>query len=301
MNTSCYSYKSFVIEDEVALGEVVDCCYILCMEGSERLKTVMDRLAFAPPCKNVIIQLNKGFKKCNKPNLKQQKSNYDLTDAYYHAFNHYNNIYKGVKKYQRVLVLEDDFVFTPIIKEKQTLVDLKKFLSENKKVDIIHIGYFLGINDPRWLLKSNNNFRKMIYAPTSHTVIYCKSFIDKFTKNYSSGKFPYDHFDKTFSSEYSNIWVYNKPLGVQAFVETENSSNWNIFGFNSSKQLFKGIEYFNLNKPDEPNTLFEGFKNVSKVCYITNLVVWTIILVLLLLLLSVSLKKLKCVKVIKRR
>lgn len=279
MNAGCYRYEEIDMKTNGYLGEIIDSAYVLAMEDSPRIKTILQRLQFAIPCRKVVIQYNKGYKHCYKPNLKKQKSLYDITDAYYHAFYHYkNNTPNG---YERVMILEDDFIFTPLIKEKKTLSDIKGIIS-SKKPDILQLGHVLSIYNPFFLFYSNYNFKKHLYAPSAHCVIYCKSFIDKFTSDYSIGKFPYDHYDKAFSIDYSNIWVYNKPLGIQPFENTENSKTWNILGINTTDFMLFFIERFKLNDKDDPKSLESGVIKINKINYTLNFLMWLVILVIII-------------------
>jgi hypothetical protein len=278
MNAGCYRYEVIDMKTNGYLGEIIDCAYVLAMEDSPRIKTILQRLQFAIPCRKVVIQYNKGYKRCNKPNLKKQKSLYDITDAYYHAFYHYKN--NTSKRYERVMILEDDFIFTPLIKEKKTLSDIKGIIS-SKKPDILQLGHILSIYNPFYLFHSNYNFKKHLYALSAHCVIYSKIFIDKFTGDYSIGKFPYDHYDKALSSEYSNIWVYNEPLGVQPCEKTENSNSWNIKGISITKLMLFFIDKYKLHDSNNPHAIEKGIKKINKLNYNLNFLIWLVILVII--------------------
>lgn len=276
MNPDSYYYNEIEFDTHGYLGDFIDCAYVLTMDNSKRVSTIRERLEFAPPCKKVIIQYNLGYKKSHKPNLPEQKSNYDITDAYYHALFHYNSNFKNQG---RVLLLEDDFVFTPEIKSPSTYKDIDNLL-KNEEADLIQFGHVISVYNPIWLIKNKYNFRRHMYAPVCHCVIYTMGFIDKFLKQYPKGEFPYEHFDKAHSSDYTkNFWVYDYPLAVQAFSRTENSQNWDILGIKTYDGLSIAIDTFNLNSTDNV-VLIEGFKKTNSFNYKANLLAWGLTLVL---------------------
>lgn len=276
MNPDSYYYDEITFDTSGYLGKFIDCAYVLTMEDSSRRYTIRERLDYAPPCRRVIIQYNKGYKKSAKPNLPEQKSYFDIIDAYYHALFHYNTNFKNKG---RVLLLEDDFVFTPEIKSSKTHTDIENILN-NEKVDLLQLGHVISVYNPTWLFRTRYNFRRHMHAPVCHCVIYSEGFIEKFLRQYPRGEFPYIHFDKAHSSEYcSNFWVYDYPLAVQAFSRTENSKNWDILGVKTYDGLSLAIDTFNLNTTDH-DALTEGFKKTNKFNYLANILGWGATLVL---------------------
>ena len=104
MNQHAYYYK-LIKFDKGIFDKYIDMVYILTMENSKRVTHYMTQLNKYKPLKNILIQYNKGFKKCNKK-LFKQNTIYDLNDAYYQAFlNAKNNNYKNI------IIFEDDFFF----------------------------------------------------------------------------------------------------------------------------------------------------------------------------------------------
>ena len=113
-----YYFKEYN-NDKGIFDTIVDITYILLMENSPREKSVLDNIHKFKLSKKVIIQYNKGFLNCKK-DLIQQTTNYDLSDAY-------NNVFIDSLKnnYNRILVLEDDFMFDDRILNKNTLKDIE--------------------------------------------------------------------------------------------------------------------------------------------------------------------------------
>ena len=103
-NKKCYKMQKYKFKNGM-FDRSCDCCYVLTMENSKRKKKYMRQLKIFHPHSLVKIQTNKGFKKCKKT-LREQKTPFDILDAYY-------NVFLDAKKnnYDHILVFEDDFFF----------------------------------------------------------------------------------------------------------------------------------------------------------------------------------------------
>ena len=140
-NSKCYTFKEINVSEGL-FDNVIDCCYVLVLEGSERESTINDRLSIMGyPCKKIRIQYNKGFRNCEKV-LKEQKTNYDIIDAN-------NNVFLDAKKnkFKNIMVLEDDFIFTDRVKNPEIIKDVEN-LFDSMDVNIFNLGPILFIYNP---------------------------------------------------------------------------------------------------------------------------------------------------------
>ena len=78
---------------------------------------------------------NQGYKKCNKNKYINGPSR-DLIDAYLQIFKH-----ARTEKYQNILILEDDFIFDPKIKDTFHQDNINSFVNKNKDTKFI---YYIG-------------------------------------------------------------------------------------------------------------------------------------------------------------
>ena len=96
----CYHYEKYHFEKGLL---DIDRTYIIHLEGNGRLDNIYKQLEEFHISKEVYILFNKGYKKCNK-NLEEQKSTFDLIDAFMTIFEHARDL-------DNILILEDDFFF----------------------------------------------------------------------------------------------------------------------------------------------------------------------------------------------
>ena len=124
-NTHCYNIKKNTYKNGF-LDSSVDATYIIHLRNNGRIEHIQEQLKEFQPTKNVYIVFNEGFKNCNKK-LIEQISYQDLTDAFLQCFKHANE-----NNYNNVLILEDDFIFNPDIKNFKNLQTINGFLNEKK-------------------------------------------------------------------------------------------------------------------------------------------------------------------------
>ena len=211
-----YSYRYEMIEsNEGMFDNYIDIVYILTMENSNRRKKYIEQINTFKPHKKILIQHNKGFKKCKKK-LYKQNSLHDLNDAYYHVFlNALENNYKNI------IIFEDDFFFDYTI-NKYIVDDIGNFINKNK-YHVYNLGNVFGIPIPTY----STHTRNLLFI-CSHGAIYnidyFNYYIDKYQNNMKCAN------DKIWNS--LNIIKYNyyKPLCFQLFTETENSNTWPLIG-----------------------------------------------------------------------
>jgi hypothetical protein len=200
----CYRFELLEFDD--CLFENVDATYILHLEGNGRLDHIYEQLNTYHPSKKVYIVYNKGFKQCKK-NLPEQKTNYDLIHANMMAFQHASSD-------KHILVLEDDFIFSPDVGEHAKHVD--EFLER----DTLFV-YQLGSN-PRITVPIDmhhyRNFGLMahanIYSPLARKQLLQASKENKIIgiDGYIAKSLP--------------LYMYHRPLCYQLFPNTENRTNW---------------------------------------------------------------------------
>ena len=132
---SCYTFELIGTNDSPVMNNV-DCTYILTMEDSSRVIDVENAQKFT---RKTVKQINKGFKKCHKENVTHTGK--DVIHAY-------RNIAETVLKstdYERVLILEDDFIVMETC-DPCHYEEIDKFVSSNI-CDLYSLGS-LGIRIP---------------------------------------------------------------------------------------------------------------------------------------------------------
>lgn len=208
---SCYYYK-IINETKEPLFKNVDVVLILTMEGSNRFKEDPFLLSLT---KKTIIQYNKGYKNCKKPDS-IKNSAHDIIHAYYTAFEY-------LKEYNNVIVLEDDAIV--INKDLIVYEKIDNFI-ENKTFNIFSFGS-IGL-----FSKYNNDFYKILpnfgYG-SSQANIYSKESRKLLTNNIIETNFNNGQMDGDYISKLNNIYTYKYPLIVQLFQETENMTNWGSY------------------------------------------------------------------------
>jgi len=214
----CYYLKTNYYKDP--LFNNVDATYIIHLdENKERYKNITDQLELYHPTKIVHIVFNKGFKKCNKPNI--SNSVQDLIATYLYIMN-------DATKYNTILILEDDFMFNKEIKNHTA--NIETFVNNNTDY-IYRLGCIPIIQLPY------NNYTYVGLNTGAHCVLYSKSIRTKIINDKIKDLNTIKDWDKIKDWDvYINFltinYVYYKPLCYQLFPNTENRNNWgnyNIF------------------------------------------------------------------------
>ena len=274
VNQKCYYFEDITLKETGFFDNIIDCCYVLTMENSKRSKNINYRLSIMGyPCKKIRIQYNKGFRNCQKV-LKEQKINFDLADSYYNVF------LDSVKnKYNNILVLEDDFVFTHSIKNKKIIKDIEN-LYKNKRVDVFNLGLGFSFINPFFY---KFNCHRLLTSFWTHSIIYNKSYYLKFIDDYKNNKMNYDHVDSRLNFFVTpNIYSHKNILCVQSFKDSENIDNWCLLGIKTNKISSCFIKLLGLDK-DYP---IQGFKNIRRISYFINILLYVGIIYLIYLLFS---------------
>jgi hypothetical protein len=205
---SCYYYK-IINETKEPLLKNVDVVLILTMEDSNRFKEDPFLLSLA---KKTIIQYNKGYKNCKKPDS-IKNSVHDINHAYYTAFEY-------LKEYNNVIVLEDDAI---VINKDLIVYEKIDNLIKNENFNIFSFG------STGFFSKYNNDFYKILpnYGFGSMQAnIYSKECRKLLTNDIIETNFNDGNIDSGYINKLNNKYTYKYPLIVQLIPETENMSNW---------------------------------------------------------------------------
>ncbi len=258
-NSKCYNYEKIEFNKGI-FDEICDACYIIHLEDNGRLKNVKKQLYELPLCKNTIICHNKGFKKCNKE-LRYDKSNYDLIDAYMQI---YNDAIK--KEYDGIIILEDDFIyendlFNPVHQNK-----IIKFIQKKKNQDFIYTFGVMPFLQTFNIINFDIFHHYVILSGGLHSVYYSKKAIQNIYEKRNKMTDIDEYLNATY---FYKKYGYVLPLITQTFPETDNSKNWtltkNIGLYSVLKPL---LEYFELHK---------STKNY-KIFYITSIILFSLLM-----------------------
>lgn len=207
-NSNCY-YKKYIKHENGIFEDMVNAVFILLMENSKREENVLKQLNKYNLHSNIFIQYNKGFRLCKKK-LKEQKTMYDLVDAYKQIF-----FYSKQKNYKNILILEDDFIITENIKKKDYIKSIKKLIDKDN-YHIINLGGFSGLD-----FKYDKYIDRTYCSWGAQAIIYNKSYYNKFL-NYNIKVADQLLYSINTLKKYNT----NIPIIIQPCPETENSKNW---------------------------------------------------------------------------
>jgi len=218
----CYYYKEINTSENPILKNV-DLTIILVMENSTRFRPCDFILNLS---KKTVIQYNKGFKACKKPDS-ITKAPTDIIHAYYTAFSYADN-------YDNVLIIEEDAEILNNDIEHYKKIDA--FIEKPFKILSFGTnGKFKKINKDFYEVKTPHGAQAQIFSKEIRTVIKKHIFENDF-----SGEI-----DTTYMNNI--VTVYNFPLIVQKFPETENFKSWGGNPFLNKL----GVKILNLDKKPE--------------------------------------------------
>jgi hypothetical protein len=256
--SNCYRFEELSYPKGL-LDNSVDATYIIHLEGNGRLDHIKEQLQIYQPTKIVYILYNKGFKNCDKQLIKNI-SYIDLIDAFLYILKDADH-----KKYNNILILEDDFIFTDRIKQPNILDNINNFI--NKRADESFI-YLLG-NLP-FLLIPYDYYNYYVYGIGAHACIYSKKTRQIILKNKDIGIINTDW--DTYLNKSFTRYTYYEPLCYQLLTETENSKNW----FNTFYQttiIRKIIKKLKLDEQIEP-----GYSTMYKIAKINGIILIVLLL-----------------------
>ena len=128
INEKCYKFEEKKFNCGL-LDESVDATYIIHLEGNGRLNHIYDQLKKFHPTKIVFIVFNKGYKLGNK-HLCENSTRADLIDAFLTVMKDAEN-----KKYNNILILEDDFEFNTKIHDVSICTEINEFINDKSLTD----------------------------------------------------------------------------------------------------------------------------------------------------------------------
>ena len=248
--SNCYIFKNLKYKNGI-FDNSIDITYIMTMENSNRIFNITEQLNKLKPTSNIILVINKGYKKCEK-NLPINISTKDIIHANVEIFKHAKK-----NNYKNILILEDDFIFDNNIYKYQHVFNVNKICN-----DYINDNFSLSLGSiPLLMLPYNYCLYKSIFTMATHAMIYTKSCRENIL-NYKNimNEIDWDLYTNLNASKY----LYYVPLITQTYPETINQKNWdNAFGF---KKLFiQVIKNNELDKKAQPgtNNLFLTLKIVN--------------------------------------
>ena len=214
-NEHCYQFKYMKNTDGI-FHKTIDATYVVHLEGNGRYDSVMKQLNEYHLTNDVYILHNKGYKKCDKTNNIVYPAD-DLIDAFFQIFKHANE-----KKYENVLILEDDFIFTNDVKNATHINNINNFLIKRTDESFI---YYMGclpyLSLP--ILDGNNTYFPIISSGT-HSVIYSKKYRENLIHHYD--KKNAKDWDVMNNFHSMKKYMYGQPLCYQLCSDTENRKTW---------------------------------------------------------------------------
>lgn len=207
----------------------------------------------------------------------------DLVDAFLQIFKH-----AAEQNYDYILILEDDFIFDPAVKDARHVNNIQHFL---KKHHGENFHYLLGCI-PMLQIPYTYTTRIAMISNGTHCCIYSKSNRDFILKQSPASIRDWDvnNWLSLFTKSIPR-YMYYKPLCYQLIPKTENSDNWgkhNIFLYSLGKCVKCIFTILHLDTQIEPGYSF--FYSFSILFAIVVLMV-VIYLLTRIIRLLISLKK----------
>lgn len=211
MNNLCYRYEK--LSNNSSLFPIIDCSYVLIMNGSKFESRVRRQLKEYPLSIKMILQWNSGFKKCEK-RLARQFTVSDLTDCYATVF--HNALENG---YNYIIILEEDFMIDERIRDNEVREDINRFILGNNP-EMICLGSVIWKSEKC----EDNNFRRLKIKQGTHAVIMNRKIIEYLYRKINDNEI-YD-MDILTNKDCERMYGYKYPLIKQVFSITENQENW---------------------------------------------------------------------------
>ena len=237
----CYNIKTIYFNNP--LFNEIDATYIIHLEGNGRYDHIEEQLKTYHPTKIVHILFNKGYKKCNKNNIDSPAK--DLIDANKYICEH-------AKRYDTILILEDDFIFNEM--EKVDIDNIESFIKTNTSY-IYKLGCIPFIQIPY------NSYTYTGFSAGSHAVIYSKDIRNTLNKDNM------DDWDMNLAKHIN--YMYYIPLCYQLFPETDNRQSWgkhNIMWYITGKIFIQLFNLLQLDHQLEPGySIMYTFSKISPI------------------------------------
>lgn len=213
MNDYCYTYE--VLKSGRPIFQMIDCVYVMIMNNSKYEARVRDQLAKYPLGQRILLQKNAGFKRCSK-SIARQDTIADLVDS------NYTFLINAIQNnYRRILVLEEDFIISPKLADKDVIRDIQSFLTVNEPEALL-LGSVL------WRTGAIvENFKEVEIKLGTHAIIYNNVGIQKLYDLITRKMNMAIDID-ILTNDYLKMYSYKLPLIIQVFGGTENQQNWGI-------------------------------------------------------------------------
>lgn len=264
--------------------DCVDITFIITMNKSlERHENIKKQLNMCKPSKKVIIVMNKGYKKYDKYDNFGKKIDITYKDLTYT----YMYIFHLARKYKNILILEDDFEYTHLIKNNSIINNINNFIIKNNP-NIYYLGCIPWlINIPLSIILGGYHYESIYESCTQSLIINFKSREDLIRLYFSKN----NNISKTDIDLYTSFYIqkkyfYKDPLIIQRIYETENKSSWVLNDNNKVIgwyivfiKIFEN--YFKLDSNDN-NILHQQWDNMYKKIKILNIIIFFIFLILLI-------------------
>ncbi len=234
--TNCYEFQEFNFTSGF-FDASVDITFIITLESNtERYKSIERQLKNFVPTKKIVIVKNKGFKNCTK----YDGFNKEITQTYEDLTHANMVIFQKAEKYNNILVLEDDFIFSEKILNPKNTISINKFI-KRKKPNLYCLGSIPYLINPLSLV---NAHYKVYFESATLANIYSQKARQQMHNTYFTNFKLKKDIDMITNFTQKNKYLFHKPLCVQVFSETENKKTWqadvNIF----VKSILKTSDFF---------------------------------------------------------
>jgi hypothetical protein len=247
-NNQCYAFDQIQYTD--GIFDAIDATYVIHLEGNGRYEEIQKQLSEYHPTNEFYIVRNKGYKKCSKSEQINAPA-LDLVDAFLQIFKHAAEL-----NYDYILILEDDFIFDPAVKDPKNVNNIQHFL---KKHHGENFQYLLGCI-PSLQIPYTYTTRVSILSAGMHCCIYSKSNRDFILKQSPTTIKDWDVYNCfNLFTKHIPRYMYYIPLCYQLAPKTENSKQWgshNILIFYYCKLLQFIFKLLHLDTQIEPGYSF---------------------------------------------
>ena len=247
-SSQCYQFDHNQYTD--GIFDAIGATYIIHLEGNGRYEEIQKQLSEYHPTNELYIVRNKGYKKCQKSEHINAPA-LDLVDAFLQIFKH-----AAAQNYDYILILEDDFIFDPSVKDAQHVNNIQRFL---KKHHGENFQYLLGCI-PLLQIPYTYTTRIAMLSGGTHSCIYSKSNRDFILKQSPASIRDWDiHSCFHLFTKSIPRYMYYKPLCYQLLPQTENSEQWgkhNIFLYYFCKTTMFIFKLLRLDTQIEPGYSF---------------------------------------------
>jgi hypothetical protein len=228
-SNKCYYFEKYTFTDGL-FSNSIDATYIIHLEDNGRFEDIKRQINIYHPTSIVYILHNKGYKKCPKE-IVENTSVQDLNHSNIRIFKHAKD-----NAYNNILILEDDFIFSPKLKLQVHIDNINTFISNNaSKPFIFQLGTV-----PIALFPYNSYVYRTI-SIGNHAAIYSKEYREKMMNvDYMNKKliWDWDILNNTYGSLLGKF-AYYTPLCYQIFPMTDNRKNWDNFFMSNFLGLLK--------------------------------------------------------------